>query len=287
MNKKKSNLKDSSFLEETSQIRESDIISQLIEDKGTSLFLGKYSMNEVMAVLRKRNFFKEAQKRDLWPLSSDLDSSEYPLQRFQVFYGEKSPQNMIVDLKIKEGRFRVKDEFALRFLSFEYDFLILEWLTLQNPLQEFTPEKPPLPGQNHPGLNLGKKVLDIFAYLARLTKKDGLLAWPAYFHNALLFSRQFSFINPAKEAEVHAIRKSFPQVSFKDLAWIVHLNCLTRKKGETYEWKAEQQIYPINKAIKKYFDSKAYKDKVKGCQRSLGFTIDWECYKIKAGKVEQ
>ena len=284
---KKSNLKDSSFLEETSQIRESDIISQLIEDKGTSLFLGKYSMNEVVAVLRKRNFFKEAQKRDLWPLSFDLDSSEYPLQRFQIFYRKRDPQNMIADLKIREGRFRVKNEFALKFLSSEYDFLILEWLTLQNPLQEFTPERPPLPGQNYPGLSLGKKVLDIFAYLARLTKKDGLLAYPAYFHNALLFSRQFSFINPAKEAEVHTIRKSFPQVSFKDLAWIVHLNCLKWENDETYEWKAEQQIYPLNKAMKKYFDSKAYKEKVKNCQRSLGFTIDWECYRKKAGKVEQ
>jgi hypothetical protein len=283
---KEPNPKDNSFLEEASQIRESDILSQLTDDKGPSLFLGKYSMNEVIAVLRKRNFLKEAQKRNLWPLSFNLDSSEFPLQRYQIFYREKDPQNMIVDLKIREGRFRMKDEFALKFLSSEYEFLILEWLTLQNPLQDFSPERAPLPGQNHPGLNLGKKVLDIFVYLARLTKKDGLLACPAYFHNALLFSRQFSFINPEKEGEVHAIRKSFPQVSFKDLAWIVHLNCLKGKNKETFEWRGERQVYPINKTLRKYFDSKAYKDKVKESQKSLIFTIDWRCYKIKAEKVE-
>ncbi len=284
---KEPNPKDNSFLEETSEIRESDILSQLVEDKGPSLFLGKYSMNEVISVLRKRNFLREAQKRNLWPLSFDLDSSEYPLQRYQIFYREKDPQNMTVDLKIREGRFRVKDEFALGFLSSEYEFLILEWLTLQNPLQDFSPERAPLPGQNNPGLNLGKKVLDIFVYLARLTKKDGLLACPAYFHNALLFSRQFNFINPEKEAEVHAIRKSFPQVSFKDLAWIVHLNCLKGKNNETFEWKGERQVYPINKTLKKYFDSKAYKDKVRKSEKNLSFTIDWECYRVKSAGRNQ
>ena len=279
---KEPNPKDNSFLEETSEIRESDILSQLTEDKGPSLFLGRYSMNEVISVLGKRNFLKEAQKRNLWPLSFDLDSSEYPLQRFQIFYREKDPKKMIVDLKIREGRFRVKDEFASGFLSSEYEFLILEWLTLQNPLQDFSPERAPLPGQNYPGLSLGKKVLDIFVYLARLTKKDGLLACPAYFHNALLFCRQFNFIKPEKEAEILAIRKAFPQVSFKDLAWIVHLNCLRGKRNDTYEWKGERQVYPINKTLKKYFESKAYRDKVRMSEKNLSFTIDWQCYKTKS-----
>jgi hypothetical protein len=284
---KKSSPKDNSFLEETSQIRESDVLSQLVDDKGSSLFLGKYSMNEVIAVLRKRNFLKDARKRGLWPLAFDLDTSEFPLQRFQIFYGDKAPQNMIVDLKIREGRFRIKDEFALKYLSSEYDFLILEWLTLQNPLQEFSQERTPLPGQNHPGLNLGKKVLDIFVYLARLNRKDGLLACPAYFHNALLFMRQLKFINPEKEGEVHAIRKSFPDVSFKDLAWIVHLNCLRWEDGKIYEWKAEKQVYSLNKTIKKYFDDKAYKERVKNTQKNLSFTIDWECYRKKAKNYGQ
>lgn len=149
----------------------------------------------------------------------------------------------------------------------------------------FTPEKTSLPGQNHPGLNLGKKVLDIFVYLARITKKDGLLANPAYLHNALLFSRAFHFIDPHKEAEVQAIRKSFHDVSFKELAWIVHLNCLRREKGKIYEWQAEEQIYPLNKSLKDYFDSKSYKESVKKTQKSLSFSIDWECYRRKSGNI--
>ncbi len=278
---KKPNFKGSTLIQETPSISEEDIFSTLVEKKGTSLFLGKYSMTEVFAVMRKKKFIREAQRKKLWPLDFDLDSSEYPLQRFQIFLKKKEPENLIVDLKIREGTFRISNEFASEFPFPEYNFLHLEWLTLQNPLKSFSTERTPIPGQKRPGLNLGKKLLDIFIYLARIARNDGLLAYPAYYHNALLFSRSFHFINPKKEGEIQAIRKSFPEVSFKDLAWIIHLNCLRRGNGDIYEWEAEEQVYPLNQTLKDYFDSKKYKEKVKEAERKLKFSIDWECYKNK------
>lgn len=278
---KKMRPKESPLWREVSLFDEKEIFSSLEGQKGTSLFLGKYSLNEVIAVLEKKNFLKEAKRKKLWPLDFDLDSSEFPLQRFQVFYQKKKAENMIVDLKIKEGAFSPKEKLGLYFSLPEYKFLILDWLTLQNPLLNFSLEKSPLPGQKHPGLNLGKKVLDIFVYLARLTKKDGLLAFPNYFHNALLFSRYFHFLNPEKQAEIQAVKMSFPKVSFKKLAWIVYLDCMKDKNKKKYEWKAEEMVYPLNKALKNYFKSKTYKKKVKESQEHLSFEIDWECYRKK------
>ena len=277
--------KDLSRLREASSFQEEEIISSLTEKKGTSLFLGRFSMNQVAAVLKKRNFFKDARKRKLWPLEFDLDSSEYPLQRFQIFYREKKPENMIVDLKIKEGVYLPKEKMDLDFPKSECNFLILEWLTLQNPLLDFSGEKSPLPGQEHPGLSLGKKVADIFIRLARIMRKDGLLAFPAYFHNALLFSRYFHFVNPEKTGEVHAVRRSFPDVAFKQLAWIVHLNCIRDSRGKEYEWKAEEEVFPLTKELKSYFDSKKYREAVRKSQERLSFRIDWECYKKKMNEI--
>ena len=263
-------------------IEEQDIHSDLMGDKGSSLFLGKYALSEVEAVLRKRNFYKEAQKRKLWPLAYHLDNSEFPLQRFQIFYLKKDPENLIVDLKLRECSFRPKDKLKYDISPGQYTFLFLEWLTLQNPLLDFSADRSPLPGQNHPGLNLGQKAMDVFVYLARLCKLDGILAYPAYFHNALLFSRRFYFLNPAKQAEVFAIRKSFPKVPFKDIAWIVHLECLRDKNKHIYKWEAEEQVYPLNEALKTYLGSKKYKEDVKRIQKNLSFSIDWVCYEKKS-----
>lgn len=277
---KKPTQKPSPFWQESPLVDEKDIFSDLTEKGGTSLFLGKYSVTEVLAVLRKRNFFHDARKRNLWPLVYELDSSEFPLQRFQIFLKDKKPENLVVDLKIREGTFKPKKELPISPFS-PYKFLILDWLTLQNPLLSFSPERTALPGQKHPGLSLGKKVMDIFIYLARVRKDDGILAFPAYFHNALLFRRYLSFLNPEKEAEVLAIKNSFPELSFKQLAWIVHLNCLRRKDGQIYEWEAEEQVFPIDKKLRDYFNSKDYKKRIKESGNKFSFSIDWDCFNKK------
>ena len=273
---------DKSFL-----IKEEEIISELTDKSGTGLFLGKYSLNAVLAVFKKRNFFKEAQKRKLWPLEFDLDSTDFPpLQRLRIYYRSKNPKNLVVDLKIKESRYRINNEIGFEWLLSEFEFLTLEWLTLQNPLQEFSKKKAPLPGQKHPGLSLGKKVVDLFIYLARLNRNDGILAFASYFHNALLFSRYFHFINPEKKAEILAIRKTFSKLSFNELAWIVHLDCLLVNGKNIYKWRAEEQVYPMNKLLAKYFNSRHYKEKVKAAQKHNVYSIDWEVYNRKRGQTK-
>ncbi len=283
---KKASRKDFPNLRLESSFQEDEIFSSAVSKRGTSLFLGRYTLNQVAATLKKRNFFKEAKKRKLWPLEFDLDSSEYPLQRFRIFHEKKKSENMIVDLKIKEGVFRLKKELTLDFPVSECSFLFLEWLTLQNPLLNFSVEKSPLPGQKHPGLGLGKKVVDIFIHLARITDKDGIIAFPAYFHNALLFSRYLYFINPEKTGEIQAIRETFPDVTFKQLAWIVHLDCMRDSEGKKYEWKAEEEVYPLNKDLKRYFESKAYRKIVEESKKHLSYQIDWECFNKKNNEIK-
>ena len=274
-------IQDSFFIEEE------DIYSDLQGDKGSCLFLGKYSLSEVQAVLKKRSFFKDAQKRGLWPLVFHLDTSEFPIHRLCIFYKEKKEKNLVVDLKIREASLQLKEKLPSGVSLPKLDFLLLEWLTLQNPLLEFSDDESPLPGQKHPGLNLGKKVLDLFVYLARICRMDGLMAFPAYFHNAILFSRHFYFMNPKKQGEVLGIRKTFRRVPFKQLAWMVYWDCLREKSIGTYEWRAEEQVYPLNRELVSYLESKQYKKTARKTREKMAFTVDWECYENKHGSEAQ
>ncbi len=283
---KKSSSSRNIFLEDPHLIEEAEIFSELEKKTGTSLFFGKYSLNTVFQVLEKRNFLKEAKKRKLYPLKFDLDSSNFPpLQRFRIFYLTKSPENLIMDLKIRQGPLNLKIE-NIDYPLPKLDFLTLDWLALQNPLKSFSHGEYPFPGQEHPGLKLGKKVLDVFIYLARLNNYDGIFAFPTYFHNALLFSRYFHFLNPEKEGEILAIRKSFRRIPLRKLAWIIHLNCLRNKNGNIYEWKAEEQAFPINKDFKKYFETKSYKGRVKAASDNQSYIFDEECFKKKMSMIE-
>jgi hypothetical protein len=281
----KSDGKTAPFWKDTPLVDEREIYKELAGKKGSSLFLGRYSLNEVVAVLNKKGFLKEARKRFLWPLAYEIDASDYPLQRLQIYLREPGPDNLIVDVKVKETEFIPKELPGGPVPLPPQKALAFEWLTLQNPLVMFGEHFTPLPGQTRPGLSMRARIMDLFLYLGRLTRKDCLLAFPAYFHNAVLFSRYFHFWNPRKEAEVLAIRRTFSHMPFKQLAWVVHLNCLRREDGSVYEWAAEEQLYPMTRPLKEYFDSRRYKDVVKGGRKGPVFSVDWAEFERKSGDL--
>ena len=263
-------------------IEEDDIFSDLTEKKGSSLFLGKYTENVVTEILDKNGFFKKVQKKGLWPLDYDLDSTDYPpLQKLRVFYKTKTPENIVMEFRIKEGIYRFKNDLSTSTSDSKFSFLILDWLTVQNPLHRFSREKPPLPGQKHPGLNLGRRTGDIFADLGKLNHNNGLMAFPAFFHIAIVFFPRCRFINPEKMGEVLAIWKTFGKMGFSKLAWVVHLECLRRDDKTDYKWNSEEMVYPMSKELKKYFQSRTYKRKVKEAMRRYSYTIAWEKYEEK------
>jgi len=266
-------------------VDEKEIFSELHVKQGSSLFLGRYSLTEVLAVLNKKGFLKEARKRFLWPLAYELDSSVYPVQRLQIYLRQPAPENLIVDVKLKELEFTPKAvPQGLPSLP-PLKALAFEWLTLQNPLDAFGEQFTPLPGQTRPGLRMRSRIMDLFVYLARVSRKDCLMAFPAYFHNAVLFSRYFHFWNPAKEAEVLAIRRAFSHMPFRQLAWAVHLNCLRRPDGRVYEWAAEEQIYPLTRPVKDYFDSRRYRELVKAGLKDAPFTVDRAEFERRSAEI--
>lgn len=262
-------------------LKEDEVLSGLGLARGSILFLGRYTLKEVMGVLAKKNFFREAKKRNLWPIRYRLDNSDYPAQRLLIYWQEENPEKVIVDLKIKESevKFRAPEKHGYKLPP--QRCLLFEWLTLQNPRMSFDEKHPPLPGQVKPGLSLSKKIMEIFLYLSKLIQLDALVAFPAYFHNALLFSRYFYFVSPVKEGEIKAIRRQFSHLPFRQLAWAVYLGCLRDDEGQVYEWKAEEQIYPLSNVLKEYLDSKVYKEIARHVEKTARFTLDQDLFRKK------
>jgi len=188
-------------------------------------------------------------------------------------------------LKIKESRTKFLDPEKHGYRLPVQHSLLFEWLTLQNPRQEFYGRQRPLPGQTRPGLSLSKKILEIFLYLAKLIELDALVAFPAYFHNALLFSRYLYFVNPIKEGEIKAIRRQFSHVPFRQLAWAVYLGCLETENGQIYDWQAEEQVYPLSESLKEYINSRVYKEIARHVEKTSKFELNLKLFQEKSQKA--
>lgn len=270
------------FWEKESVLKEEEMFSGLGPARGSLLFLGRYTLKEVMAVLAKKGFFREARKKNLWPIKYRMDSSAYPLQRLLIYWEEEKPERIIVDLKIREAEVSFSAPRQHGYKLSPQRCLLFEWLTLQNPRLSFDDRHPPLPGQSKPGLSLSRKILEIFQHLGRLINLDALVAFPAYFHNALLFSRYFQFVNPIKEGEIKAIRKQFSHVPFRQLAWAVYLGCVKDEEGQIYDWQAEEQVLPLTEPMKAYLESKVYREIARHVEKTATFSLDLDLFQKKS-----
>jgi len=256
------------------------MFSRVGPSRGSMLFLGRYTLKEVMAVLAKKSFSREARKKNLWPIKYRMDSADYPVQRLLIYWQEEHPDRVIVDLKIKEAEVRFAAPGQHGYRLSPQRCLLFEWLTLQNPRLNFDDRHPPLPGQLKPGLSLSKKY---WKYS---------FTWPAYkyrcpggfsclFHNALLFSRYFQFVNPIKQGEIKAIRKLFSHLPFRQLAWAVYLGCLKDEDGRVYEWQAEEQVVALSESLKNYLESRIYRGNIKTCGKTAVFSLDRNLFQLK------
>ncbi len=262
-------MKDKSFLN-------GDEIFSLEERKG-DLFLGRYTISQVYFILERKGFIDFAKNRGLYPILFDLSWKDAFTQNLKIYFKEKDENHRIVDLILKEQPFSFK--FSDRNFR-DFRFLFVEWICIQNPISSFTKDKPKLPGQIYPGLGLGDRLWSIFELLVRFLQIDGVMIMPKFLHNAIMYRRLFHFLNPAKEGEVKGILRDIGNHHLAILAWASYHGCIF--DGEKrFEWMAEPEIFPQNRALKEYFSSSEYKERVKKEMEKRKFSIDLNCLKRK------
>ena len=135
-------------------------------------------------------------------LSMHLESGEHRL-RIRARGGRTS----LVDLRLEETTMVVTDEVVRRGGLEVVSVLFNTWLSLQDPLARFTPERPRLPGQRWPGFGLARVFYALLARWAREWGKDAVLATPEYFHNAVFYSPAFRFLSPREQGRFEALRR--------------------------------------------------------------------------------
>ncbi|KAL6070249.1 Protein kinase domain-containing protein [Balamuthia mandrillaris] len=169
-----------------------------------------------------------------------------------------------------------------RLKEVELKISVIEWLSMQNPVQEFREERPRLPGQDHPGLGVARPFLDMLLHLAQKQGRDGLLNKPQYYHNAYLYANKgFLFVSPQDEAFYRTITMDLQQeLEDKGLAavsWAIFGDCLrcTTSGNAIVRWEKLPQMRSMSATMSSYFEDETYEQLVQKCMRPGSFHIDW------------
>lgn len=181
---------------------------------------------------------------------------------------------ILVDLRVAEASTLFKEPRLSRLGLEVLSFLSMHWLTLQDPDRPFPPARPRLPGQEHPGLGLSRALYTRLLLWAEDWGKDGLLNFPEYYHNALIYAPAFRFISPAREGRFQALRRDLAPLSLAEASWAVHEGrVLEEPAGVALRWEPAEMVAPVSHDVRRYLEATDFRRAVEETAGRTGFRV--------------
>ncbi|MDP3938345.1 MAG: hypothetical protein Q8R92_09435 [Deltaproteobacteria bacterium] len=260
-------------------LRAEDLVSQLTEHYGATLFLGVHSASDTLARLEARGVPARLEELGFGPLHLDIGAQLPEGQTLRVYHEAANP-----DALLMEFRLRLQDIApALRLASVAplqtMRFLRVEWALLQNPRAEFMPDRPRLPDQRHPGLGIGHEVSAFLDALAKEHRLDGLLFFPQHYHNAALYSQRYVFFHPARQGAHEAMMRDLKERALADRSFAIDGGFLRRgKSGAPAEWSPSEMIRPLSRRLEEIIRSRFWWREARAARKGTRWRIDWKEY---------
>jgi hypothetical protein len=267
-----------------------DFFTDRAGSNSSLLFLGKYSEDGIRLIIERFGLDRQARNRGIRHLDVVVDTRDPYRHRLTIYNGRhRDKDHMVMDFVAKYQHLVPKDLDAENEYGLQLNVLTIEWLLLQNPKADFSNRRPPLPGQNHPGLGLGDQLMALFTLMGRHLKVDGIINVPEYFHTGLIFSRRFVFLSPHVQALVYQIAQDlWKKYRLAVIAWASATESIINlQTGEPQIWEPRRQIMPIQSHLKQYFKSEQYTKIAQNLKEEKIFTLDEDKLRNALSKMEQ
>ena len=171
----------------------------------------------------------------------------------RVHYGGvQDNQHLLIELVASIGSLDLGEGEGCRILN-------IDWLCMQNPSEEFSLERPPLPGQRHPGLGISRWIVEILRMMAIRLDCEGLANNPDRYHNAFLYAKVMRYFDPADEGLLLALRRDLSHLPLPEATTAVEEGMVrSSAEGKVFRWQGRPQVLPISRRLRQYFDRPAY-----------------------------
>ena len=234
----------------------------------THLAWGTYSREGLEHALRAYGTLERLQARGLGKLSVGLELDD-PFAPAVVVRSDLFEAPVIkAQLRQVSGH-----QLGLERAASDVPLLFLESLLLQHPGRQFDWHRPPLPGQQFPGLSLSGEVIQLLLLLAKRVGAVGMALRPSSFHAAWAYARYFVFVDGAAQARFDTLRDEPRLRPLWLLSWALELGCV-RSGVERVTWTPDLMIAPLDVHLARGLSSVARRGAVRrGRRRAYRFDL--------------
>jgi hypothetical protein len=236
------------------------------------LIFGRFSKEDILNMLENSNVLSKLVERGYPNYILETNFLSYLDNR--IFIKNENGQ-VLVHLRLK------MDNFEFSKIQRSLKMIYIDWLLTQNlKMGKLEGKKKLFDGQEYPGLNIFKEMTRFILGMSRDLGAHGIFNVPEYFHDAVLFHKNFKFLDPRKEGNFRALIQSFKKYSLHVLSGLIHQNRIYDEvEGKTYNWKHGEMFYTESIEIhdmifdKKYFEEVEH-SKHKSKMKVLGLLDD-------------
>lgn len=244
--------------------------------------LGFYSAHGVEIALERYGLFDTLRELGLddFALEADPGPSPHIIRLLGRRPGESSARALLAEIVVQHRSVPTPEE-ARSVLgdssSLQIHLLSVEWLRLQDPTRSFSLERPPLVGQEHPGLGCARQVLTMIAHSAERLDLDGAVTRPRYYHVALFGAPAMSFLDPALQGRFLAMRRALDGADYAEATRIVAEDRLRLADGTPLPWQPADFVLATSERLRAWLSSARYtaiRDRERDRLLAAGLTID-------------
>jgi hypothetical protein len=258
-------------------------LSDLFGPAGEGQFLGFYTPEGLEHAFAEYGFLDDLAEVGFPSIRIDVVTDDPDEHLMRIWSEDPKLDVPLTELVARRDILRPTHDLAREFGDPIIPVLTIEWLQMQNPLADFSPGRPPLPGQRHPGLGVGAQVLQLLRNACRRLDLEALVTVPAYFHNAVFYSEAFAYFDPSFQGRFLALaRDVVPQAgaSVGAASWALQWSMVTSddEPEQPVEWFHDAMVAPVSKRLKDYFDSEIF-------HREVNRVLSAESYRLLDGAL--
>ncbi len=229
-------------------LSDEDVAAALGGPRRPRRLLGFYSPQGLELAVERAGFLDRIRNLGFeWPfLEMDLDNPAGDTVRL---YGDRRKRELLIEVRVRVDRHSLPGMSLLR----------IEWLLLQNPRARFTPERPRLPGQSHPGLGMLQEVVALLVLVCDRLQLDGLILVPSRYHVATHGRKAMRFLNPEDEGLYRAVQKALQGLTLAQAAEaMTEGRVVDTATGKPFAWNPVPMVFPVSDRFRQLLENEEY-----------------------------
>ena len=242
------------------ELTDEDIEDFLAHRTGSGLFMDFYTDRGVETALERYGYLDLLREQGFETVLLSVDADDPDRQIMRVHFDLRDPEHLLIELVVRYRTLvRPKEATGSEGIAATFRMLSIEWLLMQNPTAEFTLERRKLPGQDHPGLGMGRWTVEILRMMAERLDCMGLMNNPQHYHNAYLYSKQMLCFSPDDQGYLEAMKRDLGRLPLVETSEAIDAGLLRdAHDGRALTWMGKPQVMPVAPGLNAYFARQGY-----------------------------